>query len=319
MNFVDLQKEILTVVDNGTTYSRDIYKSAITVTGVTDEDYSNYDTATEYIYGDFCIVPELKSIYKSAFGTADVPNKGNLPPAFTDKWVWYGYINSCNMFALDEHIGAKTVGSDIVITLDFSMINTLCLVDIDFVDLNIKQIYHKEDGTDETVKDEDLKGTIFSGRNFADICYNPRKKIKKVILDELVWLPNSTVTLTFIGDVSIGTLGRGRFENLFATLKGTKLDWQSNSKFLVDEFTGYRTVLRYGKVRMLDVSVQFNTSDFNATALRIDEILDRNMLWLPTKLDIFTEAITIGYLENFSMPLESIKAQTTATIIGVAK
>jgi hypothetical protein len=97
------------------------------------------------------------------------------------------------------------------------------------------------------------------------------------------------------------------------------LNWESSSKFKVDEFSGYRTVLRYGKVRSLDVNVQIDTTNFNSTALRIDDILDRNMLWLPTKLDIFTEAITIGYLESFSLPLDGSKMQITSTIVGVNK
>jgi hypothetical protein len=315
MNFVDLKTEILSVEHNGITYTKTIYKSAASITGAADENHPIWDANTNFKIGDFCIVPELKSIYKSSFGTEQTPNKDIFPPANTSKWIWFGYINSANMFAMDEHIGSSTKGVDMVITLDFNMLNTLALVDVNFVSLQIKQINNK---TQEELI-QNINGIVFAGRSFAEVMYNPRKRIKKAILDKLKWLPDSKVILTFTGAVSIGTLGMGRIESFGATMKGTKLNWESSSQFKIDEFSGYRNVLRYGKARSLDVQIIFDTINFNSTALRVDDILDRNMLWLPTKLDIFTEAITIGYLENFSLPLDGVKIQTNATIVGVNK
>lgn len=55
------------------------------------------------------------------------------------------------------------------------------------------------------------------------------------------------------------------------------------SKIKVDDFTGYRSIIRYGKVRVLNVNVLFDIEEFNRTALKIDSILDRNILFVPTK------------------------------------
>ena len=65
MNFVDLKRETLTVTYGGVTYSKELYVSASSVTGITDESYPSWNVATTYTVGAYVIVPELKSIYKN--------------------------------------------------------------------------------------------------------------------------------------------------------------------------------------------------------------------------------------------------------------
>lgn len=315
MNFVDLQKETLSVAHNAKSYYKTFYKGAISITGVVDEDYPQYSPTEEYVVGDMVIVPELKSIYASTAGDVDAPNTGNFPPAATTKWTFYSYVNSQNMFALDENIGSKTVGTDIEIVLDFSMINTLGLTDIDFESLHVKQVYNE---TGEIWDEFDVSSKDVSFKDFAEYCFKPVKKKRKTILT-LEWLPSSTVTLTFSGAVSIGTLGRGREEDLGVNLIGNMLDWESNSKFKVDEYTGFRTVLRQGKVRVLSADMVVKTKDLNSTAIIVDEVFDRNMLWIPTIHDEFNEAINIGYLERCSMRLDKNSIPTAVKIVGVAQ
>lgn len=315
MNFVDLQKETLSVAHNGENHYKSFYKGAISITGVTDETYPEYDQNGEYLLGDKVIVPELKSIYASTAGDETTPNVGNYPPAATTKWTFYSYINSQNMFALDENIGSKTVGTDTEITLEFNMINVLGLTDIDFESLHVKQVYNE---TGETWDEFDVSSKDISFKDFAEYCFKPLKKKRKAILD-LAWLPSSMVTLTFSGEVSIGVLGRGLKEDLGMNLIGNKIDWESNSKFKVDTYTGFRTVLRQGKVRVLSADIVVKTQDLNSVAVRVDEIFDRNMLWIPTIQDEFNEAITIGYLERCSMRLDSNTIPTSTKIVEVSQ
>lgn len=102
------------------------------------------------------------------------------------------------------------------------------------------------------------------------------------------------------------------------SLFGTSLKWESKSLIDTDQYTGYRTVLRYGKIRVLSAKVIFDTNNFNSISQRLDEILDKNILFVPTSLDRFSELIQIGYMETFTMPLDnSTKIQTTTNIIGV--
>lgn len=310
MNFVDLERELLTVKHEGVTYTKEIFKNVTTITGVTDEAYPAYNPATGYTTGQFCIVPELKSIYRS---TATDTNTGNFPPA-GNGWEWHSYINSINMCAQDENIGAKTVGTDITMTLEFNQMNILAFVDITFDSAVITQTCNITN--EETVIE--INGADISFTDFAEYCFKSVKKRRKVIID-LEWLPDSTVTIQFAGTVSIGTIGKGRIEELALNIVGNQLDWESKAKFLVNEITGYRTVLRFGKVRVLEAELIVTTKDFDPTAMRIDEIFDRYMLWIPTKLDIFTEAIDIAYLEAIGMKLNDQTIPTNCRFVGVPR
>lgn len=311
MNFVNLKREILTVTYAGVTYSKDFYITATTVTGITNEAYTNWNVNTTYASGTYVIVPELKSIYKSSADS----NTGIFPPSNTDKWTFWGYVNSMNMFACDENIGSQTIGTNVVVTIPFNQSNILALVNTDFSTLNIKQI---DLNTNEEIVNIDINSRDISCSSFAEYCYKKTILQRKVIIDQLEWRPNSKVVLTFSGACAIGPIVQGLLQELGVTLYGTSLSWESKSKIKTDEFTSYRTVLRYGKVRVLSVQVLFEVDEFNKTALLIDTILDRNILFIPTELDTFSELISIGYIENFKLPLENPnKILTTTSIVGV--
>lgn len=310
MNIVDLKRETLSVTYGGVTYSKELYVSATSVTGIADESYPSWNVSTPYAIGDFVIVPELKSIYKSGSS-----NTGKFPPSDSTVWTWWGFINSMNMFTCDENMGSQTIGTNAVITIPFNQNNVLAIIDTDFSTLNIKQISNI---TSEVIKDKNINSRDISCSSFAEYCYKKTVLQRKIIIQDLEWHPNSKVVLTFSGNCKIGTIGMGLLEDLGIVLLGTSMDWESKSKIKVDEFTGYRSVIRYGKVRVLNVNVLFGIEEFNSTSLKIDYILDRNILFVPTELDNFSEMISIGYIEKFKLPIEnSNKIQTSTSIVGV--
>jgi len=311
MNFVDLKREKPAVTYGGITYSKEFYITATTVTGITNETHANWSASATYARGNYVIVPELKSIYKSSANN----NVGVFPSSSTDDWVFWGYINGMNMFACDENIGSQTKGTNVVVTMPFNQSNTLAFVDTDFSTVNIKQI---DNNTNEEIVNIDINSRDISCSSFAEYCYKKSILQRKVIINNLEWRPNSKVVLTFSGACAIGTICQGLLQDLGVTLYGTSLSWESKSKIKTDEFTSYRTVLRYGKVRVLSVQVLFNVEEFNKTALLIDTILDRNILFIPTELDTFSELISIGYIENFKLPIENPNSiLTTTQIVGV--
>lgn len=310
MDFVDLKRETLTVTYGGVTYSKELYVSATSVTGIVNESHPSWNIATAYTVGAYVIVPELKSIYKS--GSA---NTGIFPPSDSTVWTWWGFINSMNMFTCDENMGSQTIGTNAVITIPFNQNNVLAILDIDFSTLNIKQISNI---TSEEIKNIDINSRDISCSSFAAYCYIKTLLQRKIIIQDLEWHPNSKIVLTFSGTCKIGTIGMGLLDELGITLLGTSLDWESKSKIKLDEFTGYRSVIRYGKVRVLNVNVLFDIEEFNRTALKIDYILDRNILFIPTEQDNFSEMISIGYIEKFKLPVENPnKILTSTSIVGV--
>jgi hypothetical protein len=311
MNFVNLKTEKLTVVYDGITYTKEFYTSATSVTGLAGEVHAQWSPTTNYEVGSYVIVPELKSIYKNSANS----NAGIFPPSLPESWTFWGYVNDMNMFACDENIGSQTTGIDVIVTMPFNQSTILAFVDTDFSTVNIKQI---DEDTDEEIVNIDLNSRDISCSTFAEYCYKKTILQRKIIIDNLEWRPNSKVVLSFSGDCAIGTICMGLLQELGITLLGTSLAWESKSKIKTDEYTSYRTVLRYGKVRVLSVQVLFDVEEFNKTALLIDSILDKNILFIPTNQDVFSELITIGYIENFKLPIENPnKILTTTSIVGV--
>lgn len=310
MNYVDLKKETLSVTYNNVTYSKEFYAPAISVTGAVDESHPAWNATTAYIVDEYVIIPELKSIYRCS-----VNNTGKFPAGNPSSWTFWGYLNSVNMFACDESIGSKTIGTDVVVILPFSRCNTLAIVDTDFSFVNIKQI---NNDTNEEITNFTINSRDISCSSFAEYCFKSVDHKRKVIVDNLEWLPNSNLIMTFIGFCKIGTIGRGLLQDLGMTMLGTSLDWETRSKIKIDEFSNFRTVLRYGKVRVLTVQLNFKIDKFNRTANKIDNILDKNILFIPTNQDKFSELITIGYMEKFKIPLDNPETiQTSTQIVGV--
>lgn len=305
--------EKLQKTHGGITYTKEYYKSTTTVTGVDDEAHPNWDETTEFNTDDYVTVPELKRIYRSAADN----NTGNFPLAtLNTKWVDYGPINSYKMFSKDEFIGYRTTGTNAVFTLDFSQSDTIGLVDIEFSSLLVELI---DNDTSEVISSQPVLGSDIGCFNLAEYFYTPKDKIvKRLVLTDFEWLPNSSLRLIFGGEVSIGACVYGLQRNMALSLIGSKLRYENESKIKVNEINGYRDVLRYGRVKILDCSIVFDSDEFNTTSQIVEDVMGKDILWIPTTKDKFSEAITIGYLESFELPMENdIYTETNAKVIGV--
>ncbi len=298
----------LSVIHEGMVYAVTYYMPAKSIEGVTDEAYRLYaDLATTPAdAGEYIIVPELKRVYRSS---ADANN--TFPPANPTTWVDYGPVNSYKMFANDEFLGSKTVGENVVLEFDFNRVNAFAAIYMDFQSVKIEQIDAIGVIYTETVRG--YRGCL----SFSEYFYGGRKPRRRFVRSDLKWRPASILRFTFSGPVEIGTIILGKAKDLGATVYGGSIEYESESKFKVDEISGYRTVLRYGAVRVMDATILFNTADFNDLSITAEEIMDRNILWVPTCQDRFTDAITIGYIERFKIPMEKTKASETQTrIVG---
>ena len=362
MNYVSPLTSNLSTTYNDITYTVDYYRSAITITGVTDEPYSEWADGTTYDTGDYVKIDDLKKIYRSAADS----NTGIYPLSDTTKWIDYGSLNSYNMFASDENIGAQTTGTDVLLEFDFNSSDSMAWIDIDFISAEVtlfdasvypyqsdydagtsysenQAVYY--DGsiyisladsnlgntpdtnptewainTDDVYLNEEIQGTDFGCFTFAEYFYDDVTVKNRVITNGLEWLPSGVMRIKFNGAVSIGTIVYGSEKTLGCSLVGSSLKYEDRSKITENSYTGFRTVVRYGKIRVLDCSVIFDTDEFNLQSQKIEEIISKNILWIPTDNDKFSESISIGYIEDFTIPMEDAeKTQTTTTIIGVSK
>ena len=314
MKYAPLEKTVLSIENNDITYTKECYLTPLVISGVIDEDYPNYDANATYNTGSYVIVPELKTIYKCA----DDDVSGIFPPSDKTKFQDRGFINSYRMFSVDTGIGAVTVGENITMEFTFDTLDTLGLIDVDFISLDVEQI---DTSTNTRVGEViTVSGKDYGVDDIVQYFYSKVGEKTRVILDDLEWLPTSKIKLTFTGEVSIGTLVLGLNENLFFTLFDTELTFEGRSQIKVDEYTGHREIIRHGHVRVLRAGARIDVPNFNTLCQIIPKIIDKNVLFIPTQIDDFNEMNNIAYIERFPIPVNTSKVILTKVImIGVSK
>jgi len=311
VNYIEPKNSNLSVTENDVFYTMKYYKAPETLSGVTPESYPDYDAGTTYTEGDYCIVPELKGIYRSA----DNSNTANFPPANPTQWVFWGPINPYKMLAVDEFIGTKTTGTDIVMTYDFSGLTSFALLDIDFSSVLIEI---EDDTAGTTIYSKTFTGTTYGSSSYYEYFYLPLADVTDIIEDNIQWTSNATLTITFTDNASIGTFVLGIADSLGCTLEGSSLKFEDKSTIQTSDITGFRTVTRYGNIRIVNVNVLIQSGEFNNVARVVNNIIGHNILFIPTDEDKFSESITIGYFETFEMPMNNdTMFESQAVIIGV--
>ena len=317
MKYVEPLTEKLTVTKDGNTFEKTIYKKFTSLSGVTDEDYPIYDDSATYNTGDYVIVDELKTIYRCAADNTS----GKFPPAYPDLWVDYGFVNSYKMLSTDEQIGSQTTSNekDITLEFEFNSCDSIGIINVRFVTLKIEE--HDED--DNLVYEKEISGRDYGADDFNEYFYSPFGEKTRIILTDLVWLPQGKLKLTFSRSndaftTKIGTIVMGLLENLGVTLTGSKLGFQDKSKIQTDTFTNTRKVVRYGHIREIRAKILTFSEEFNTVADKINMIIGKNVLFVPTKNEKFLEMTNIAYIENADLPIENcVVNDSNLTLIGV--
>ena len=296
---------------NGTEYKTIYYEPPITLAGVVDESYQEYDNSATYNTGDYVLFDALKKYYRCAADNTS----GVHPLDDSETWVDYGAINSYRMLSSDEFISGHTTGSDILIEFDISRQDTFAFVNAEFISVLVEHI-NLDSG--ETVFSKVYDGRDYGCYSYSDYYFTEYKALSRLLITNLDYLPRATLRLTFTGAVSLGGCVIGLRNYLGVSLMGTSLKFEDTSKIITSPVTNSRSVVRYGNIRVVDAIVLNEVKDFNLTANKVEGIIGRNILWLPTSKDEFTELISIGYIENFDMPINNnSKVESNTTIIGV--
>ena len=167
---------------------------------------------------------------------------------------------------------------------------------------------------------ETILGTTYGVATFAGYFFDPITVKTRSILTGLYWLPSSILRLKMTGETKLSTICHGITESLGATIVGAKLRHESTSKFKISDFTGFREIIRYGKVRLLEGEVIYDTERFGYTSQIADRIMDKNIIWIPSDDDKFSEAISIGYIEQLEIPMEvATKTKSNIRVVGINK
>lgn len=293
------------------TFSVDYYAPPSSMTGVVDESYPEYSAATTYNDGTFVKLDALKKVYRCAANNTT----GKHPLLYPDEWVDYGSLNSYKMLSCDEHITAQTVGTDVMLEIDFSRSDSFAFVASDFSTVRIELI---DNTTSEVKLDKTYVGRDYGCLSYSEYYFTDYKVLSRLVVTGFEYMPDATLRLSFDGETKIGGIVYGIKSSLGATLYGTSLKLEDTSKVITSEVTGTRSVVRYGNVRVIECNVALDVADFNIIANKAEAIIGRNILWIPSDLDKFSELISIGYIERFDMPIENPTTLITkTTIIGV--
>lgn len=359
MKIVNPKTETLSITYNDIEYTATYYNPAFTIAGVTDESHPNWSASATYALGDYVIVPELKRIYRSGansntgvFPPSDDTkwvDYGNINSysmfatdenigavtTFTDCVLEFDFSQSDAIVGVDLDFASAKVylldTSNVNYESDYNALKSYSINDAVFYNGkmyvsnensntgNTPDVSSKWDERALSFKDE-ISGRDISCISFAEYFYDTTRSKTRVIITDLEWLASSVLRIEMDGTSKVGTVAYGNIQDLGITLTGLRLRYESTSKFTTNEFTGFRNIIRYGKVRQLDVSVLYDTTDFDIISQTVNEIIDKNVIWIPSENDKFTELITLGYIENFEIPIDEFdKTASQTTIIGVNK
>lgn len=179
---------------------------------------------------------------------------------------------------------------------------------------------HWEEDTANVYFNENILVADIGCSTYGEYFYAPAKKITRKTITNLEWLPSSVLRADFTDSWSVGTICYNTLEDLGCTLEESQVRYQSNSKIATNEITGFRSVLRLGKVRLIDCNVIIDSELFGNTLQKADSLIDKNIIWIPSTQDKFTEADSIGYIEEMDIPMNrDTKFKSKLRIVGVSK
>lgn len=310
MRYVPPQTVTYSLTVDGVTHSVVYYKPPISISGVVDETHPNYAPALTYAIGAWVIVPELKKKFRAAAPVA----ANEHPLSFPEKWIDFGPINSYLALATDTFINGVMSCTDAVFEFDFARSNTFAIVAANFTTCRIEQL----DASGSVIYDKTFLGWDYGARSFYEYLYAPRKVRSRVVSGGLKWLPNSKLRVTFPGIATIGAMVYGLDSDFGYIKKNAAVEFQDKSVISNSPITGVQSVIRYGSARIFDGVCVYKSFLFNVMCNKVESLVGRSVLWIPTIHDSFNESISIARLERMKVVMSDDEhSETPISLIGV--
>lgn len=262
---------------------------------------SDYDYLGLYLPGDRVIKTSTHQVYQCLTATSQDPEEGATEDS-TATWIVVGPTNKWAMF--DNLQNTKTINdTDFTVTLNpITYVNTLAVLGFSGVSSVRVEV---DDSGGTTIYDKTFTASDFSAiyDHYTYVFYQI-VALKKLIVEDLPPLPNTTIRVTFSGsDMQVGELAFGFAVNIGTLVaNGTKSDRFRYREQQYNEF-GYPT-------GAAPVVVELNTYDVLVPKLTnpsIQKLLDgltgKNTLWVG---DIGSDQrmITYGFFERSPIPFD---------------
>jgi len=304
-----------TKITMGVTYSSSVYTvdyfNSIISTTATDKANVDWNSTTTFAKDSWVRVAGLKRVYRCSADTST----NQYPPANPTVWIDYGATNSYKMF--DDIIGSQTeFNTSMTIEIDANMMNMIAFLNMDNVSsIDIVQT----DLNTNTTFTKNISLVNYGVQSMYDYWYKPLSYRRDLVLQDLQYLLNSKLTITFTsnGIGKVGTVVTGRADNVGLTLFGSKVRLKDYSTYTTDKY-GNTSFSKRGYARIITGQVLIDTNVIDETITKLSSLRGGLTLFVADeRADGFGSLTTLGYIETLELEPKPSKTQYPITIIGV--
>lgn len=283
-----------------------ITDAILTSSTVAEDDYAEYNPATTYAEGAYCIMASTHRIYKSLQGS----NLNHQPDlnltGLTPYWLDYGPTNRWAMF--DNVVGTYTTATDeLEIVLEPGRINSVGLLELTAAAVTITLTSGAETVYSHTA-------SLTDGIPVADwyeYFFNEVEQRTDLVLTDLPPYTDGvlTVTITGSGTVACGMLVVGLASELGFTQYGCSLGIIDYSVKSTDEF-GRTTVVERKYAKTLDATIDLDNAKIESVIKKLAAVRATPCLWVGVDDDFYTQLAVFGFYKDFKI---QIPYPTTST------
>lgn len=264
---------------------------------VAEDDAPVWSAGTTYTDGDRVIYNHR--VYVS---TAD-SNTGNTPDAVSGDIPWWIDEGPTNRWAcLDLETSTKTTSSG-SLTMQFrpGRFGTLALIDMQATSVEV----HIESPVDGVLYDETILIRDTSAiPNWYGYFYDPIRKPKELVIDDLIPIGDAVVTLTIhntAGNVSVGTVVFGFTYELGLPEHGASAGIVDYSKKETDDF-GVTTFVRRNYSKRAELRLELESAQVDYVHTVLAELRATPCLYRGTS-GIYTVLTVFGFYRDFSIDI----------------
>lgn len=273
--------------------------SLLTSSTVSEDDFPQWNAATNYTIGGHVIRLATHRIYKNLLGGIDStpPEEALVGP--TPKWVDVGPTNRWAMF--DDEVGSLTVAENtLTYVLTPGQIEGISFLEIFAETLHVV-LRESPGGTvvyDQTfVLDGSIVDSVFSW--FFEP-YSVVSELSIVNLPAGYYNPEITITLAGSGQISCGVCKFGTITDIGGTEYGAKLGIISYSRKETNEF-GRVVVVPRRYVKTLEAKIHSDSAELRRIYRALGELKDTPCVWIGSDAKGYESLTVFGFYKDFSI------------------
>lgn len=275
-----------------------INDTILSSSSVPENDYAEWNAATNYTVGTKVIRLTTHRIYESLTGGIDATLPENATAGPTPKWLDIGPTNRWAMF--DQVVGTKTTATgSLSVSLDFpNGISGLALLELQGSQLVVEMIVDSVAVYSKTVS---LDGTSIT--SFYDWFFTEYEQLPDIVMLDLpqhFHTPTVNITITGTGTVSCGVCVIGQVSQIGDTDYGASVEIDDYSKKERDEFGRYAVVERAFSKRT-NQRITTNKEDFSKIFRILSSLRAVPCVYVATEEQGYSSLIVYGFFRNFEI------------------